>query len=317
MRHSYRLIKGGLAIATLASAVSLLTACTTWLAQRSPTELGTHTQQAIALPVQDRQPEYHRYETARSVIHLVRVPVGGRWQVVPRVTERLSLLPQFAGNGGGDGAAIALINAGFFDPANQLTTSAITVNGALVADPRQNSRLMGNPDLTAYLDRILNRSELRRSLCGGEVRYSIARHQDPVPPGCQQQDAIGAGPRLLPSLDLETEGFREVVNGRVVRDAIGSDRPNARSAVGITAEGDLLLVMAAQRPEAPQSSGITLPEMAQFLASQGAVEALNLDGGSSASLFFQGNTFYGRVNAEGQWVQRPVKSALAVIERSP
>lgn len=316
MEYSCRFMKRVVAIATLMSSASLFTACHSPLIQNSSPN-NVPSQQAIALPLQEREPEYQRYETERSVIHLVRVPAGGRWQVVPRVVDRLAPLPQFAEGNSDDRSAIALINAGFFDPANQLTTSAITVDGVLIADPRQNPRLMENPDLTVYLDRILNRSELRRLICDGEMRYSIARHRDPIPTGCQQEDALGAGPRLLPSLELEVEGFREVVNGQVVRDAIGSDRPNARSAVGITAEGDVLLVMAAQLPTAPQNSGVTLAEMTQFLASQGAVEALNLDGGSSASIFFQGNTFYGRVNGEGQWIQRPVKSALAVVERSP
>jgi len=271
------------------------------------------TQEAIALPSETPQPTYQVHETARSRIHVIRLPGDGSWQVVPRVAAGLLPLEQFAEQG----EAIALINAGFFDPANQLTTSAITQAGALVADPRQNPRLIENPDLAPYLERILNRAELRRLSCNGTVRYAISRHRDPVPENCQMQDALGAGPRLLPALDLEAEGFREVVNGQVVRDALGSDRPNARSAVGLTADGDMLLVMAAQRPEAPQNSGLTLPELAQFLASQGAVEALNLDGGSSAGMVFQGMAVYGRLDASGQTVQRPIKSVLAVVEATP
>jgi len=296
--------------------MGLATACGLASTKQPHATQGAGGPSAIALPARDRSPTYERHETARSSIHLVRVPLGGRWQVVPRVAEGLLPLPQFL-SWDGEGEAIALINAGFFDPANQLTTSAITRQGSLVADPRQNSRLMENPDLTPYLDRILNRAELRRLACADGIRYGIARHQDGISDGCQIQDALGAGPRLLPTLDLEAEGFREVVNGQVVRDALGSDRLNARSAVGLTADGDLLLVMAAQRPEAPQNSGLTLTELAQFLAHQGAVEALNLDGGSSAGLFFQGTVAYGRLDASGQPIQRPIKSVLAVVEGPP
>jgi exopolysaccharide biosynthesis protein len=39
---------------------------------------------------------------------------------------------------------------------------------------------------------------------------------------------------------------------------------------------------------------------------------MNLDGGSSAALYYGGETIYGKVNESGEAVQRPVKSALLV-----
>jgi len=233
---------------------------------------------------------------------------------MPQIAQDLMTLAEFKATEAGEGA-IALINAGFFDPANQQTTSHITTSGTPVADPRHNPRLMENPDLAPYLEQILNRSEFRRYTCDTGIRYGIATHSEHAPPGCQLEDAIGAGPRLLPTLELASEGFRTEINGEVIRDAIGSDRPNARSAIGITADGTIILAMAAQIPNL-QPSGMTLAELAATLAELGAIEALNLDGGSSSGLLMQDSLYLGRLDEAGQPIERPVKSVL-MVKRSP
>ncbi|GAB4459306.1 MAG: hypothetical protein OHK0037_04420 [Elainellaceae cyanobacterium] len=244
-------------------------------------------------------------------VHLVIVPIGA-FEVAPQVSAALQPLPEFAAQP----EIVVAINAGFFDPVNGLTTSYIVQNGQIVADPRQNDRLMQNPSLTPYLPKILNRSEFRRYRCGtpGQEldQYAIARRADPVPPGCTLQDALGGGPRLLPALTLEAEGFTDPATGR---DAIGSTQPNARSAVGILPNGDIVLAMAAQRPSVPSASGLSLAEVAEFLRSLGVVDAMNLDGGSSTSFYHAGNTVFGRIDAQGNPIQRPVKSVLQVRER--
>ena len=67
----------------------------------------------------------------------------------------------------------------FFDPQNGLTTSSVLLDGAIVADPQQNPRLMENPDLQAYLPAILDRSEFRIYACGDEVLYDIVKRSAP------------------------------------------------------------------------------------------------------------------------------------------
>lgn len=244
-------------------------------------------------------------------VHVIVVPIRA-FDIAPQVSAELQTLSEFATQP----ETVAAINAGFFDPANGLTTSYIVQDGQIVADPRQNDRLMQNPNLAPYLPEILNRSEFRRYRCGAlgqEInQYAIARRSDPAPPGCTLQDALGGGPRLLPALTLEAEGFTDPATGR---DAISSTQPNARSAVGILPNGDIVLAMAAQRPSAPAASGLSLSELAEFLRSLGVVDAINLDGGSSASLYHAGNTVFGRVDAQGNPVQRSIKSALQVRQR--
>ena len=58
-------------------------------------------------------------------------------------------------------------------------------------------------------------------------------------------------------------------------------RPNPRVAVGLTRHNKLLLVATGKR--------VTLGRWAKVLKSLGAVDALNLDGGSSTGMFYQGS----------------------------
>jgi exopolysaccharide biosynthesis protein len=56
--------------------------------------------------------------------------------------------------------------------------------------------------------------------------------------------------------------------------------------------------------------------MAAFMRSKGAQKALNLDGGTSSAFYYRGKTFYGKVDAAGKPIQRPVKSVLILQENS-
>ena len=253
-----------------------------------------------------QQPQYETYSRSNSTIHVLQIPAQGSYQVIPALSPRLETVEEFAQRTG----AIAVLNAGFFDPQNTKTTSYIVIQGSLVADPRLNEGLMDNPNLAPYLNQILNRSEFRRYDCQGRIRYDIAFHNTPTPSDCEQVDAIGAGPQLLPAITAVEEGFIDYAEGRVIRDALGSQRPNARTAVGLTPAGDVVWAMAAQNPDAPTHSGMSFEELANFLQELGVEKAINLDGGSSSSLYFQGAAYYGRIDREGKPIQRPVKSVL-------
>ncbi|MEG4343642.1 phosphodiester glycosidase family protein [Microcoleus sp. A003_D6] len=91
---------------------------------------------------------------------------------------------------------------------------------------------------------------------------------------------LGGGPVLVKNsrvvLDAKAEGFSDAY---VRQTAI-------RSAIGRTAAGNLLIVAVHNRAG---SSGPNFAELAQILQQMGAVEALNLDGGSSTSLYLGGS----------------------------
>ncbi|NJK65460.1 MAG: hypothetical protein HC789_03825 [Microcoleus sp. CSU_2_2] len=91
---------------------------------------------------------------------------------------------------------------------------------------------------------------------------------------------LGGGPVLVKNsrivLDAKAEGFSDAY---VKQTAI-------RSAIGRNAAGNLLIVAVHNRAG---GSGPNFAELAQILQQMGAVEALNLDGGSSTSLYLGGS----------------------------
>jgi exopolysaccharide biosynthesis protein len=279
------------------------------------------------VPSTSQPPQYQLLDLPQGQVHLLLVSDPQTYPVQVAIAAEPALVSQQAAPLN----AIGAINAGFFDPNNGQTTSYGIVNGEKLADPQQNPRLMGNPDLAPYLEQILDRSEFRRYDCAGLARYAIVAHSAPVLSGCRLVDAIGAGPQLLPQNRAYEEAFIDYgSNGTAGRDALGSGSSNARSAVGIRPDGSIVLVMAAQRPQtppptseqpaapaSPQPSGLNFAELIELLQRLGVETALNLDGGSSASLVYQNTAHYGRLDAQGDPVRRPVKSILWINQAMP
>lgn len=282
------------------------------VACRSPTSQSNAQPQAptaiAASPPVAQTIEYKAYTLARSVVHTVSIPPQSQVLVTPAVSGTVEPIGKLAQRYG----AIAAINGGYFDPENQQSISPVTLQGNAIAKPEDNQRLMTNPNLLPYLDKILNRSEFRRYQCGTVVQYDITRRQTVPRADCQLQDSLGAGPQLLPNATLEEEGFLEIQNQKVIRDPLGVNQLNARSAIGITRNNTIIWVMAAQKPENPSNSGMTLQELTDFMKTLGVEKAMNLDGGSSASLYYRGKTISGKVNESGKPIGRSIKSALLI-----
>ena len=272
--------------------------------QTEPPSVPTSTVQ----PLPEKNLQYKTYSLGQSVVHTFLIPASSRFLVTPAISQPLMSLESFARKH----RAIAAINGGFFDPENQKSTSHIVQQGVLVADPRQNQRLMNNPKLAPYMKQILNRTEFRRYRCGSTSRYDITFHSEPSPSGCQLLDALGGGPRLLPELTLVQEGFLDFANGKVIRDPLGYKEPKPRSAIGITRDGSVFVVMVSQNPNASTLSGISLPALAAFMRAQGVEKAMNLDGGSSSGFYYKGKTIYGQVDGKGKWVKRELFSVLLI-----
>ncbi|MEL6554110.1 MAG: phosphodiester glycosidase family protein [Cyanobacteria bacterium J06621_11] len=257
--------------------------------------------------------DYRTYDLAQATVHVVTIDTQADVALSVTVADELEMVSEIAQQEN----AIAAINAGFFDPQNSKTTSHLIFQGEIVGNPADNARLTENPSLQSYLPSILDRSEFRRYRCDesgafslSEFSYAIARHSDATSTGCQLDSAVGAGPQLLPTDTSTAEAFTDYENGELIRDAIGSTQPNARSAIGIISETqEVVLLMAAQRQGSP---GFTLSEMSDFAQTLDVDTLLNLDGGSSSTLYYAGQTHTARLSAEGNPIERPVKSVLIV-----
>ena len=188
-----------------------------------------------------------RMDQVRFVVGLAHDQVGA--------TEEMAAIPARHN-------AIAAINGCFFE--------------AYIKDKYK------RPDFTLIHDgKVVNDELFGTILAFGpkqEVRMTAVRDvrrligtDDPFWGGVQE--AIACGPRLLTdgkiTVDPAREGFSD---SKVLMLSAG------RSAIGITADGSLLLVI---------SRG-TIRELAQQMKDLGAVQAMNLDGGASSGLWLRG-----------------------------
>lgn len=98
-----------------------------------------------------------------------------------------------------------------------------------------------------------------------------------LPPDAQQYTHwVAAGPLLLRDRQIVLDAALEKFSPAFMRERA------SRSAIGQTTEGQLLLVAA--HPSVA-GVGLSLQDMAQLMQQLGAIDALNLDGGSSTSLY--------------------------------
>jgi uncharacterized protein YigE (DUF2233 family) len=90
-----------------------------------------------------------------------------------------------------------------------------------------------------------------------------------------------------------------------------AEERHPRTAVGLRADGTWVFVVVDGRQ--PQLSvGMSLEELARVMSSLGCVDALNLDGGGSSTIYYQGKV----VNSPSDATKdRPVSDAIAILRK--
>jgi len=252
-----------------------------------------------------------------SSAHLVVAYIkGGKWRVRPSICDKTSPTSTV----GQAQAASAAVNGGYFNLSDGMSAGYVTIEGTLKADPRENQALMNNSKLQAFLPQILNRAEIRilkknNNEPGYEI--SIARHNDRLPQQTELVDALQAGPRLLPTLDDEDEAFlRKQADGSIA-DSIGCKKAAARTAFGITADGYVMFLTIADKAHDKESTGLTLAQLAELLKHLGCREAINLDGGSSTSMFVRLSSDNGENKGSIVCAKSPETMVKTVLLLSP
>lgn len=181
--------------------------------------------------------------------------------------------------------ALLAINGGYFNLSDAQSTSYVFLKGKSQCEPRHNKALVGNPKLKPYLPTVFNRSELRiLRNSQGETRLDICRHNKPVPSGWLLESSLQAGPQLLPELTAKEEAFVRTNPDGTTADSIGSRKPAARTACGITPDGHVLVLCVASKGQDEFSSGATLAELAEIFSHLGCDRAINFDGGTSTTM---------------------------------
>ena len=93
------------------------------------------------------------------------------------------------------------------------------------------------------------------------------------------------GPGLISDGEI-IEGIDSVeIDTNIGNHSIQGDEP--RSAVGMIAENHFIFIVVDGRSK-NYSNGMTLPELAEILYDYGCIEAYNLDGGGSATMYYEG-----------------------------
>ncbi len=169
------------------------------------------------------------------------------------------------------------------------TVVAKTTDGDALVIPESGFVLSGNGRMGASLDLV-------------EAGTAVKLQLRTKPQWPELAHAIGGGPRLVkdgrPHITASPEGFRP---------DIYASAPS-RTAVAITEENRLLLVVAEGVGET-ERSGMTLEELASTLIKLGARDAMNLDGGGSATFVADGQLR----NVPSDGLQRRVSNALLVF----
>jgi exopolysaccharide biosynthesis protein len=132
------------------------------------------------------------------------------------------------------------------------------------------------------------------------IGQQITIHFD-FSPDMELISALGGGPRLVKAGEPFIPFVWEWFSSRI----FASRAP--RTAVGITEAGKLVFVTVDGGSR--RNSGMTLGELARLMVSLGAREAMNLDGGGSATMVVGGRT----VNEPSAGEERPVGSALLIL----
>ena len=241
-----------------------------------PAQEAEGTPQAQEEPEEDLVIEEIRTETYRGRIMIVKDP--------SRVYIRT--IPSFSEGGSGqkvidmanaDGAIAGMNAGGFYDPEGHgrggMPLGAVIKDGVLVSNfPSSFSTIIG--------------FDFENRLIVGDMSPSAA-----IEAG--MKDAIAFGPAL-------------VINGeRVPTGSAGGVNP--RSAIGQRGDGAVLLLSIDGRQ--PTSLGATASELEDIMLEYGAVNAANLDGGSSSVLYYQGELISSPSSVVGI---RPVPTAILV-----
>jgi hypothetical protein len=166
-----------------------------------------------------------------------------------------------------------------YSPINQQENIIVVENNQITRyiEPDKPESSVVNIPTQGYLLVVRGRPELLQLLPVG-TRLQLNSQTEPTEYQ-NYPNILGAGPLLIQNRQIVLDAAQERFNPAF------QQQKAIRSAIAITNNNTLLLVAVHNRPN---GSGPSLAELAQILQKLGALTALNLDGGSSTSLYLGG-----------------------------
>lgn len=167
--------------------------------------------------------------------------------------------------------AIAALNGTFFDVKNGGSVDFIRIDGQVLDTTRLSSKILAEHQRSAI---VIHRNQVQ--IIAGD---SIAGWEKRLP----AENVMVTGPLLIHKgkpLGLSSRPFNTI--------------RHPRTAVGITKKGEVLWLTVDGR--AKEAAGMSLFELSSLMVALGCIEAINLDGGGSTTLWVDGTTQTGIVN---------------------
>ena len=128
--------------------------------------------------------------------------------------------------------------------------------------------------------------------------------------GFAPQTAIGGGPVLLKDGAIVNSWQAELLYGDGADDKMPKARP-PRTAIGVTRDGRLMLLVCEGRGMTEGVAGMTFAEEAALMQALGCTDALNLDGGGSSCMLVSGQ----ETIQVSDGSQRPVSSVIILKKK--
>ena len=129
---------------------------------------------------------------------------------------------------------------------------------------------------------------------------------------------VGTVVGLSTATTPELSGVRTALGGgpTLVRDGKVAEWPGLRMRHPRTAIGwnqDYFFMVEVDGRQLRLSAGMTLPELADYMLKLGCQEAMNLDGGGSATCWYNGKV----MNSPSQGRERPAANGLVILQSNP
>ncbi len=263
------------------------------------------------------------YAPCRLRVWMAKIPLGTtslRPQVLADPHGARLKLSEFASR---EGALIA-INGGYFQGGNGSSVSPVGKNGQLLFKGLHSvQRRVGN-DLSSYF---LARSAfyIREGKAG--FGWVISGTERLIHLAMPLDNHIGAPDTQVPNIATEFQfdqligggpmlvrnGYKFVSWGREVffDSGVSLVERDPRSAIGIREENgqQTLYLVVVEGRRGDHARGLSLQELADLMIRQNIQQAMNLDGGGSSALYFNGRI----VNNTSDGHERKIKSAIGIF----
>lgn len=140
------------------------------------------------------------------------------------------------------------------------------------------------------------------------LNSELAQHVPPVKPGSLIKVSTATLPDLKGTKTAIGGGPTLVLDGKA-RTWSGSQPRHPRTAIGWNKDYIYFLVVDGRQRNV--SVGMTFPELAEYMVKLGCDEAMNLDGGGSATFWIYGNV----INSPSEGKERPAANALVLFQQ--